>query len=193
MARKIRAKIIMLGDSGTGKTSIVQRMCHNVFSPEHNATIGGQFVSLTLCLHGETVALDIWDTAGQEGYRALVSFYTRDAQGAILVADPTDGAALLSLPKWITFVRSHVPQVKILLFANKDDLANRRVVSLDELAQFARDNDCGFAHGSAKTGQGVPDVFERIAESIQTETTPDASPSETRQLTEGDGSKEACC
>jgi small GTP-binding protein len=193
MARKVRAKVILLGDSGTGKTSIVQRMSRNVFSPEHNATIGGQFVSLILCVHGETVTLDIWDTAGQEVYRSLVSFYARDAQGAILVADPTDGAALLSLPKWISFARSYVPQVKILLFANKDDLANRRVVSLDELAQFARDNDCSFAHGSAKTGQGVTDVFERIAESIQSETQIEASAPEPQQLTEGGGSKEGCC
>jgi small GTP-binding protein len=193
MTRKIRAKVVMLGESGAGKTSIVERMCHNFFSPEHNATVGGTFVSVNLSLHGETITLDVWDTAGQEVYRSLVSFYARDAQGAILVTDPTERAALLSLPKWITFARSQVPRVKILLFANKGDLANRRVVSLDELAEFARENDCAFAHGSAKTGQGVADVFEKIAESIQAESQLEIDSPEYRQSLEGDGPTKKCC
>jgi small GTP-binding protein len=190
MANKARAKVVMLGDSGAGKTSLVQRMTRDFFSPEHNATVGGQFVSLNVTLNGETVPLDIWDTAGQEVYRSLVSFYARDAQGAMLVADPTEGAALLSLPKWISFVRAQVPAVKILLFANKGDLANRRVVTLEELEEFARQNDCAFAHGSALTGQGVADAFAKIAESI--EEVPLEAPSEPR-LRESDRKKEKCC
>jgi small GTP-binding protein len=79
MSRNPHAKVIMLGDSGAGKTSLVKRMAQNTFSSEHSATIVVN-QSIDVCIHGDTMMLDVWDTAGQEVYRSLVSFYARETQ-----------------------------------------------------------------------------------------------------------------
>lgn len=187
-----RYKVVMIGDTGVGKTSVVNRMRENVFSPAHVPTIGSQFVSISLSIEGQKVMLETWDTAGQEIYRSLVGFYTREARGAILVFDVTLKNSFESLQEWIKFITNESPSVKILLFANKVDLVDNRVVSTDAIKKFAAANNLELIEGSAKSGQGVAEAFGRIGE-VLLESGPVDAPEAQSLIEVRDPKKKSCC
>jgi small GTP-binding protein len=159
-------KVVMLGDSGVGKTAVVNRISEGTFNDLHVATVGSQYVGLPLETRKGKITLELWDTAGQEVYRSLVGFYTREAKGAFLVFDVTSEATFDGLPQWIKFVAKQSPGVKIIVFANKCDLddEDKRVVSSERIEEFALANKVEAFEGSAKLGQGITDAFERMGE-----------------------------
>jgi small GTP-binding protein len=160
----VRFKIVMVGDSGVGKTAIVSRMSEGTFLPGHIPTVGAQFVTGNLSIDGNRLPFELWDTAGQEVYRSLVGFYARDARGALLVVDVTSRQSFDSLAEWLKFVRGESPGVKLVLFANKIDMVEQRVLTNEVLKAFADQNGLDLFQGSAKTGQAVPDAFERLGD-----------------------------
>lgn len=98
----IEAKIVLLGDSGVGKSSIAQRYCKNLFSDSHDVTIGGAYLQQTVTMpDGTQVKLHIWDTGGSERFRSMVSLYYRDASAAIICYDITDDKSFTSVHFWI--------------------------------------------------------------------------------------------
>jgi small GTP-binding protein len=159
-----RFKIVTIGDSGVGKTALVNRMSEDVFHATHVPTIGSQFVNIPSTIEGNRMLFEVWDTAGQEVYRSLVGFYARGAHGAFLVTDVTTKSSFHSLSNWINFVHSEAPEVMILIFANKIDLADSRAVGTEEIAEFASQSRCEFLEGSAKTGFNVAEAFTKMGE-----------------------------
>jgi small GTP-binding protein len=188
MTRNSHGKLVMLGESGAGKTSLINSMSGSLFSAEHTSTIGGQFSTFNIRVSHEVITIDVWDTAGQEVYRSLVEFYVRGAGAAILVTDVTDQLSFGALPMWIAFARTHVPSIQILLFANKCDVEGDWPV--DELAKFARENECELFVGSAKTGIAVKEVFERAAGAVRDG---GSAPAISSRELEGRSEKKNCC
>jgi small GTP-binding protein len=139
-------------------------MLDGVFNEKHVPTIGSQFATIGVEIEQRPVVLDVWDTAGQEVYRSLVVFYTRDARGAFLLFDVTREPSFENLPKWLSFVRDRAPGVSVVLFANKCDLETDRAVSPERIRAFADAEGLPVFEGSAKSGRNMRDAFERMGE-----------------------------
>jgi small GTP-binding protein len=157
-----RYKVVMLGDSGVGKTALANRIAEGVFTENLQSTVGSQFVTVPLDLRDRQVILELWDTAGQEVYRSLVGFYIRGARGAFLVVDITSKSSFESLPQWFEFLHEHAPGAEVLLFANKSDLESDRVVPFQTLMEFAKSRKVELVEGSARLGQNTTQAFETL-------------------------------
>ena len=164
MGEEPHYKVCMLGDSGVGKTALVTRIAEGIFTETHVPTVGSQFIALPLEVDKRKITLELWDTAGQEVYRSLVGFYTRDAKGAFLVCDVTSEESFKGLGDWIKFVNDQAPDVEVIIFANKTDLESSRVVSKEELENFAASHNVRLQEGSAKLGKNTNDAFELMGE-----------------------------
>lgn len=161
-------KIVMLGNSGVGKTALVERVTNDIFVDAHVPTVGAQYVSLNIEINNQPITLEFWDTAGQEVFRSLVGFYARDAKGIFILFDLTDDQSFFDLKQWIEFSNDQAPDAKIIVFGNKNDLTDLRKVPSDKLQEFADKNNVVFFEGSAKTGQAVQDAVEKMAEMVIT-------------------------
>ena len=166
----IEAKIVLLGDVMVGKTSIASRYCKNFFNESHINTIGGAYQQQKVVLqNGSMVKLHIWDTSGQERFRAMTNLYYKDAQVAILTYDITNEQSFTSIQFWINELKYKVENDKMLLFlvGNKCDVSsNERKVPTNKGKSFAAENDMFFYETSAKTGEGVKDLFVTIANKV---------------------------
>jgi small GTP-binding protein len=157
---------VLLGNSGVGKTALVERATEDIFQKSHIPTVGAQFISLEVQIGEATSILELWDTAGQEVFRSLVGFYARDAKGAFILYDVALRASFDDLPRWLEFTRAHSPDAQIILFGNKIDLADIREVSHEDGDAFARAHGLCFMEGSAKTAENVRDAFEKMTEIV---------------------------
>ena len=166
----IEAKIVLLGDVSVGKTSIASRYCKNSFNEHHINTIGGAYQQQKVVLgNGSMVKLHIWDTSGQERFRAMTNLYYRDAQVAILTYDITNESSFSSIDFWIQELKYKVENDNMILclVGNKCDVnSNERKVTSQKGKNFAQDNNMIFFETSAKTGEGVKDLFVTIANKV---------------------------
>lgn len=126
-------KILIIGESGVGKSSLLLRFTEDNFDPEQTLTIGVDFKTKRLTVDGNTVKLAIWDTAGQERFRTLTPSYYRDAQGAILVFDVSNYASFAKLETWINELETYSTKSNIvkMIVGNKID-----IVSIQELCMI---------------------------------------------------------
>jgi len=159
-------KILVIGQSGVGKSSLLLRFTEDVFDPDQPATIGVDFKVKTVDIDGNLVKLAIWDTAGQERFRTLTPSYYRGAQGAILVYDVTSRASFEKLDPWLGELQQYTTKQNIvkMLVGNKID--KDRVVSREEGLQFARRHAMLFIEASAKSKEGVQTAFEELVQKI---------------------------
>ncbi|KAL8603687.1 Ras-related protein Rab-18A [Nucella lapillus] len=160
-------KILIIGDSGVGKSSLLLRFTDDTFDPEQAATIGVDFKVKTLQVEGNRAKLAIWDTAGQERFRTLTPSYYRGAQGVILVYDVSSMQSFRKLDAWLTELETFATRhdmVKMLV-GNKID-KEKREVSKEEGLKFARKHHMLFIEASAKTKEGVQCAFEELVEQI---------------------------
>lgn len=161
-------KILIIGESGVGKSSLLLRFTDDLFDPQLSATIGVDFKVKTITIEGGTKAkLAIWDTAGQERFRTLTPSYYRGAQGAILVYDVSSRDTFQKLDVWLNELETFAnkPDIVKMLVANKIDKAGREV-SKEEGLKFARKHSMLFIEASAKTKEGVQIAFEELVEKI---------------------------
>ena len=159
-------KIVLIGESGVGKTSIISQFVDQIFQDDQQSTIGGTFSSKTVkCGNGKIVKLEIWDTAGQERYRSVTKMFYKDANAAILVYDITSKFSFEELQKyWIEQVKeSSSKDIILAIAANKSDLIDSEQVDEGEARQFAQDNNALFALTSAKEISKVESLFLEIA------------------------------
>ncbi|VWU48603.1 ras-related protein Rab-5B, putative [Hepatocystis sp. ex Piliocolobus tephrosceles] len=161
-----KVKIVLLGDSGVGKSSIALFLCHGRFSDKHQVTIGAAFLHHTIQLkNGESMKLHIWDTGGQEKFRSLAPLYYRDAYGAIVVYDSNNVETFNSLKYWINEIKSKGPRnCYIMVVANKKDLPQK--LNAEMVMQFCQQENVSFIECSAKTGENINTLFEKIASGI---------------------------
>ncbi|ODQ81143.1 hypothetical protein BABINDRAFT_160543 [Babjeviella inositovora NRRL Y-12698] len=164
-------KLVLLGESAVGKSSIVHRFVKDSFDDLRESTIGAAFLTQTIKLANDTtVKFEIWDTAGQERYKSLAPMYYRNANCAVVVYDITQLASLERAKNWIKELQRQAnADITIALTGNKLDLEAEREVSTGEAQQYAIDNGLLFCEVSAKTGDGIRDVFYRIAEQLPVE------------------------
>ena len=166
----LEVKIVLLGDVNVGKTSIASRYCKNSFNEHHITTIGGAYQQQKVVLNnGAMVKLHIWDTSGQERFRAMTNLYYRDAQVALLTYDITNEQSFASIEFWIQELKYKVENENMILclVGNKSDVSqDLRKVSTIKGKNFAQENNMIFYETSAKTGDGVKDLFVSIANKV---------------------------
>ncbi|EJU02820.1 GTP-binding protein RAB5 [Dacryopinax primogenitus] len=168
MSKQFQFKLVLLGESAVGKSSLVLRFVKDQFDDYRESTIGAAFLTQTVQLEdGTTVKFEIWDTAGQERYKSLAPMYYRSAACAICVYDITQSASLEKAKSWIRELQRQAdPSIVIALCGNKSDLAARRQVSQEEAQKFAEEEGLMWCETSAKTGEGVNEIFDRIAHKL---------------------------
>ena len=135
-------KLILIGNSGVGKSCILQRYMKHTFEETYKCTIGVDFLMKSLLIKDKTVKLQLWDTAGQEKYKSMVSSYYRGANVALIVFDLTSHASFDALPIWIENYYKNGPEQKnIILIGNKKDLIEERQVTQEEAETFSETNN----------------------------------------------------
>ena len=160
-------KIILIGNSGVGKSSILQRYMKQTFSPNYKITIGVDFLMKSLKINEQIVKLQVWDTAGQEKYRSMISSYYRGAHVALIVFDLTSHTSFEALPLWIeNFYKNGPEQKNTILIGNKKDLVEERQVTQEEAELFSQTNNMIYFETSAKEGNNIDYVFNYTAEKL---------------------------
>ena len=160
-------KLILIGNSGVGKSCILNRYIKHTFEEKYKCTIGVDFLMKTVTINNQTVKLQIWDTAGQEKYKSMVSSYYRGANVALIVFDLTSHQSFDDLPLWIQNYYKNGPEQKnIILIGNKKDMVEERKVLEDEAKLFSETNNMMYFETSAKNGENIDYIFNYAAEKL---------------------------
>ncbi|XP_063411087.1 ras-related protein Rab-5C-like [Mytilus trossulus] len=160
-------KLILLGQSGVGKSSSVLRYINGLFHEYSEATFRPRFVTHTVCLDDTTVKFVIWDTSGQSRFSCWGGIQSRGAHAAIVVYDITDYDTFSKVREWVNMLESRTsPNIVIALAGNKSDLANKRMVEFDKAQAYAEENGFLFMETSAKTAMNVNEIFLAIAKKL---------------------------
>lgn len=164
----MQIKLLMIGDSGVGKTCLLLRYANDSFSPTFITTIGIDFKIKNIEIDDKRVKLQIWDTAGQERFRTITTSYFRGAQGIVLVYDVTDRRSFESIRNWISQIQQHADvHVNKILVGNKCDMLDEKVVSTEEGQKLASEFGMLFFETSAKNDVNVEQSFQSIAKSVK--------------------------
>ncbi|KAI3402446.2 YPT52 [Candida oxycetoniae] len=182
-------KLVLLGESAVGKSSIVHRFVKNTFDDMRESTIGAAFLtqSITIPESQTTIKFEIWDTAGQERYKSLAPMYYRNANAALCVYDITSQSSFKKAQDWIKELRKQAPEgIVIALVGNKLDLEDKREVQQQDLEDYISEmqneevkiitTQC-----SAKSGEGVVEIFDKIGRALPVDEVIEANASRTRQ------------
>ncbi|MFX1560082.1 MAG: Rab family GTPase [Promethearchaeota archaeon] len=161
-------KIVVLGEGAVGKTAIVTRFSHGFFRTDYKTTIGSQFAVKNVDILRDptnvTVKLQIWDVAGQSRFQILRPMYYRGSSGGLLVFDVTRRRTFIVLDEWLEELHKAInKEIPLVLVANKTDLPDR-VVEPSEGRDFADRHGMPYIESSAKTGEGIVDIFQELAE-----------------------------
>ncbi|KAK0481507.1 GTP-binding protein RAB5 [Armillaria novae-zelandiae] len=164
MSKQFQFKLVLLGESAVGKSSLVLRFVKDQFDDYRESTIGAAFLTQTVTLEDQT---SVKDTAGQERYKSLAPMYYRNANCAVVVYDITQSASLEKARTWIRELQRQAdPSIVIALCGNKTDLSARRQVTEEEAKKYADEEGLMWGETSAKTGEGVSDIFMAIAKKL---------------------------
>jgi len=164
-------KLLLIGDSGVGKSCLLLRFADDTYTESYISTIGVDFKIRTIELDGKTIKLQIWDTAGQERFRTITSSYYRGAHGIIVVYDVTDQESFNNVKQWLQEIdRYACENVNKLLVGNKSDLTTKKVVDFTTAKEFAESLDIPFLETSAKNATNVEQAFLTMAAEIKNRT-----------------------
>lgn len=159
--------MVLIGDSGVGKSNLLSRFTRNEFSLETKTTIGVEFATRSIQCEGKITKAQIWDTAGQERYRAITSAYYRAAVGALLVYAINSRSSFKNIERWLAELRENADRnIVIMLVGNKSDLKHLREVPTEEATEFAQKNGLLFMETSALDGDKVEDAFQELITTI---------------------------
>ena len=171
MSKREHHKVVLLGGSGVGKSSIAMRYVRDVFFECNESTIGAAFLTMPVSHEGREISLDIWDTAGQERYSSLAPMYYRGSSAAVVVYDITSAESLNQAKRWVREVQGAVEGCAIILVGNKVDLASLREIPTQDAASYAEERALEHIEVSAKSSLGVRDIFGRVIAKLPTSRT----------------------
>ena len=166
MAQNRPLKILIIGDSNVGKTSILLQYTSNFFQETHIATIGVEFKLKEIMLDNIEYKLNIWDTAGQERFKAITKSFFKAADGIVFVYDVTNKPSFENIKNWIKDAESKANDFKIIIVGNKIDLNDSREVSFEEGKNLAKKKNCPFFESSAKDKINIDEIFITLLEEI---------------------------
>ncbi|KAI3800838.1 hypothetical protein L1987_28935 [Smallanthus sonchifolius] len=160
-------KVVLIGDSGVGKSNLLSRFSKNEFSLDSKSTIGVEFATRSIRVDDKTIKGQIWDTAGQERYRAITSAYYRGTVGALIVYDITRKVTFDNVERWLKELRDHTDQkIVVMLVGNKADLSHLRAVTTDEAKAFSERETVFFMETSALEALNVEKAFTEVLTQI---------------------------
>jgi len=159
-------KLLIIGDSGVGKSSILLRFADNMFSGSYITTIGVDFKIRTIDVGGERIKLQIWDTAGQERFRTITSTYYRGTHGVIVVYDVTNAESFVNVKRWLHEIDQNCDVVNKVLVGNKNDQPENKVVETEDAKRFALQMGVETFETSAKDNINIEDVFQHITKLV---------------------------
>ncbi|XP_009416427.1 ras-related protein Rab11D isoform X3 [Musa acuminata AAA Group] len=160
-------KLVLIGDSGVGKSNLLSRFTKNEFNLESKSTIGVEFATRSISVDGKVLKAQIWDTAGQERYRAITSAYYRGAVGALLVYDVTRRATFENVSRWLRELRDHTdPNIVVMLIGNKSDLRHLVAVPTEDGKAYAERESLYFMETSALDATNVENAFAEVLTQI---------------------------
>eukprot|EP01024_Parvocaulis_polyphysoides_P046252 TRINITY_DN43464_c0_g1_i1.p1 TRINITY_DN43464_c0_g1~~TRINITY_DN43464_c0_g1_i1.p1 ORF type:complete len:210 (-),score=36.41 TRINITY_DN43464_c0_g1_i1:293-922(-) len=160
-------KLLLIGDSGVGKSCLLLRFSEDTFTSSFITTIGIDFKIKKVFLDGKWIKLQIWDTAGQERFRTITSAYYRGAMGILLVYDVTDEVSFNSVRNWMRNIEQNASEnVNKVLVGNKADMESKRVISFQKGKELADEFGIPFFETSAKSSQNVEEVFHTVSKNV---------------------------
>ncbi|XP_028396589.1 ras-related protein Rab-35-like [Dendronephthya gigantea] len=159
-------KLLIIGDSGVGKSSLLLRFADNTFTGTYITTIGVDFKIRTIDINGEKIKLQIWDTAGQERFRTITSTYYRGTHGVIVVYDVTSAETFVNVKRWLHEIEQNCDDVARILVGNKDDCPEKKVVVTEDATNFAEQIGIKIFETSAKDNINVESVFIEITKNV---------------------------
>jgi Ras-related protein Rab-1A len=194
-------KLLLIGDSGVGKSCLLLRFADDTYTESYISTIGVDFKIRTIELEGKTVKLQIWDTAGQERFRTITSSYYRGAHGIIVVYDVTDTDTFTNVKQWLQEIDRYASEgVNKLLVGNKSDLTTKKVVEYSVAKEFADQLGIPFLETSAKSATNVEQAFLTMAKQIKDKmgsSTAGGAPNKANTISPGQGinapASSGCC
>ena len=160
-------KLVLIGDSGVGKTNILSRYNNNEFSLATQPTVGVEFGNKVIKKENKSIKLQLWDTAGQERYKAITNAFYKGSKGAFVVYDITRKSSFLNIDKWIGELKTNGSEdILIILVGNKTDLEDKREVSTDEGEKKAKQYGIAFCETSALQGKNIEHAFNILIDEI---------------------------
>ncbi|EDQ84373.1 uncharacterized protein MONBRDRAFT_34712 [Monosiga brevicollis MX1] len=187
-------KLVLLGESAVGKSSLVLRFVKGQFHEYQESTIGAAFLTQTVAVDDVTVKFEIWDTAGQERYHSLAPMYYRGAQAAIVVYDITNADTFQRARSWVKELQRQAnPNIVIALAGNKADLASKQQVDTNEARAYAEENGLLFMETSAKNAMNVTEIFMAIAKKLPKNTQPGPRGDTLKVADDGKKQGGGCC
>ena len=204
MTQELKFKIIIIGDSGVGKTSMLLKYVDDYFPETHIATIGVEYKTKTLIKGKYKISLNIWDTAGQERFKSITKTFFNNTTGALFVYDITKRASFsgpTGVKTWIKDTKEY-DKFDSIIVGNKIDLEKKRVINFSELKELGVKNKMDFFETSAKTGKNINEVFDKLVDNIIKNRSEEElikefgikSGSKNKKLSKkNDNKKKACC
>jgi Ras-related protein Rab-11A len=176
---ELMVKVVIVGDSGVGKTNIMSKYLKNEFHEDSKATVGVEFGSKQFNIQGHQVKAQIWDTAGQERYKAITSAYYKGAKGAFIVYDISRKNTFDSISRWVSDITATADKkITLILIGNKSDLEDQRQVTKEQGEEKAKEFGLAFLETSASSGDNlekafslmINEVYKKCQEDINAET-----------------------
>lgn len=161
-------KIVIVGESGVGKSCILLQYSKGTFTSHHITTIGVDFYNKFIEIQNKIIKMQIWDTAGQERFKSISTQYLRQAHGILLVYDITDSASFQKVGGWMTSIKENTEaeKIHITLVGNKSDLADKRVITTDMGRKLAKEYNIDFFEVSARNNQKISEMFDSMTKKI---------------------------
>ena len=156
-------KVVVVGDSGVGKTNLIKRFINNTFSHDSKATVGVEFLSKSYYINGKLFKVEIWDTAGQERYKSITAAYYKGAKGAMIVYDLTCQSSYDNVDRWYNEIKEIASKdINMILVGNKSDLEENRVISSDLSLTKAKALEVPVLETSALNANNVKEAFYQL-------------------------------
>ena len=156
-------KVVVIGDSGVGKTNLIKRFITNTFSDNSKATVGVEFITKSYKINNQIFKIELWDTAGQERYKSITAVYYKGAKGALLVYDTTSKMSFNDIDKWLAEIKDKTSNdIKLMIIGNKIDLKEFREVTNEQATEKAKTLGIPIMETSALDATNVKEAFNDL-------------------------------